>query len=300
MPTLDTIWAGIDWSADLRDEVIDHRRIRYVERGAGPPLVLLHGLAGCWQTWLRNLPVLAMHHRVIAVDLPGFGESEPLAPPAEMSEHAHVVGVLLDRLGVSDATVVGHSMGGLVAFQLLAARPDLVHALVLANGGGIPLSPRRLALVVGGFKVFHRLFVRPSVMRAAARRPRLRRALFAGFTGGDEVISAAFAAMIVPAIDAPGFLDAVISAGQIAGGVRPESITVPVGLLWGERDPILPLDEARRLGAALPDATFVPIPGAGHCPMFERPQPFNEALLAFTSRLGPRRSLGVASGAQGT
>lgn len=286
-PAPPTAWLDVDWSPFTHDADVDGRRLRYCDYGEGPPIVCVHGLGGNWQTWLNNITALGAHHRVIAVDLPGFGHSEPLPPPAAMTTQAASVAELLDQLGVTGATLVGHSMGGIVIRALRRARPDLVARVVMANAGGIPLTPARLALIVNGFKVFYFLFARDAVMRAVTRRPRLRRAAFAGFMGNHDELRGPFAREVVPVMFAPGFLGAVVAAGQVAGEpMQPGEMDCPVLLVWGAEDRILPLAEARTLAASLPDARLVVLDGVGHCPMFEAPKAFNDAVLAFTTSEG--------------
>lgn len=210
-------WLEVDWSQHVHDVTLDGRRVRYADHGEGPAIVLLHGLGGSWQTWLKNIPALACEHRVIAVDLPGFGASQMLPAPADMATHAQVVAALLDELGIASATLVGHSMGGLVALQLVEARPDLVERLVMANAGGIPLGALRLQLIVGGFRLFHLLFARTGVLQAVAGRARLRRILFSGFMGNPAQMSGPFALEVVPVIFAEGFIGAVVAASGWPG-----------------------------------------------------------------------------------
>lgn len=283
VPAGSRTWLELDWSAHAHDADVEGRRVRYADYGEGPAIVLVHGLGGSWQTWLKNIPVLARQRRVIAVDLPGFGASEPLPPPAEMATHARVLATLLDDLGVRSATFAGHSMGGLVLLQLVDARPDLVDRLVLANAGGIALGPVRLALIVNGFRLFHLAFARTGVLRAVASRARLRRLLFGGFMGNHHEMSGPFALEVIPVIFAEGFVGAVVAAAKVAGlPVKTDEITCPVLLVWGAKDRILPLTEARVLAAALLDGRLVVLEDVGHCPMFEAPDAFNEAVLAFT------------------
>ena len=75
-----TAWTEVDWPEHVHDVSVLGSTTRYVDYGEGPPLLLIHGMAGSWQSWLANIPALGRHHRVITVDLPGFGGSEPLAP----------------------------------------------------------------------------------------------------------------------------------------------------------------------------------------------------------------------------
>src|SRR6202012_5254443 len=128
-------WTDIDWGPSIANRVINGRRLQYLDYGTGPALVLLHGMASSWQWWLENIPALAQQHRVIAVDLPGFGESEPLPAPAEMATHARTVLDLLTQLGIESATFAGHSMGGLVAIETFKAEPGRVRNLILVDSG---------------------------------------------------------------------------------------------------------------------------------------------------------------------
>lgn len=285
-------WTTIDWERHVRDAVIDGLRVRYVDYGEGSPIVLVHGLGGSWQTWLENLPALGRRHRVIAVDLGGFGLSDVLPAPATMATQSERIVTLLRQLDVGPATVVGHSMGGIVALGIVAAAPEAVSRLVLANAGGIPLSPARVAIVVTGFKLFDAVFGRPAVMRAVARRSRLRNMLFAGFIGDPRTMTAALAAHVVPAIAAPGFVAAVIAASQVVRTLNAEEVECPILLIWGAADRILPLAGAELLVTQLRDGELVVLDGVGHCPMFEAPERFNAALLAFTAPTGPNGDQG--------
>ncbi len=278
-------WAAIDFRREVRDAVVAGRRVRYLDHGDGPPLVLLHGMACCWEWWLEVVPELGRHHRVLAVDLPGFGRSDALPPPAEMAEHATVVLGLLQQLGVAPAVVAGHSMGGLVALAMAAAAPERVAALVLVNAGGVPLSERQLARVMTVVRHAHRVLSRPAVLRAIARRPRVRRVLLRGALRDPGAMRTDLAQIVVPLMAAPGFLDGVAAAGRAVQQARPEELGCPIHLIWGARDPLLPLRAARELQERMPGAGLDVLPDAGHSPMVEAPAAFTRALLRFTAEL---------------
>ena len=92
--------------------------------GSGPPLVFIHGLAGCWQNWLENIPHFARRHRVIAVDLPGFGESELPHEDISIPGYGRFVDAFLGEIGVERAALVGNSMGGFIAAETAISHPE--------------------------------------------------------------------------------------------------------------------------------------------------------------------------------
>lgn len=109
---------------------IDGRNVHYVEGGEGPAVLLLHGWPETWYSWRRAMPELARHHRVIAIDLPGFGGSAA-APLADKQSIAAIVERFARKVGLGPAVVVGHDMGGTVAYALAAIHPQSVRKLVL-------------------------------------------------------------------------------------------------------------------------------------------------------------------------
>ncbi len=139
----DPAWLGIDWSEHRHEIDVVGARANYVEMGEGPPIVFVHGLSGAWQNWLEQIPHFARSHRVIAVDLPGFGAS-PM-PPWEISVPAY--GTFLrdfcERLGVERCAIVGNSMGGFIATEVAIAEPERVSHLVLVSAAGITWARAR-------------------------------------------------------------------------------------------------------------------------------------------------------------
>jgi pimeloyl-ACP methyl ester carboxylesterase len=279
-------WTEIDWTPHVRKTLIGGRRFQYLDYGEGPVLLLVHGLGGAWQNWLENLPALGREFRVIAVDLPGFGGSDPLPPPAAMETHAEVLAVLLDRLGIDRVIIVGHSMGGLVTVLFAKAHAERCHGMVMVCAGGIELGWWRLQAIVQGFTLFNAVMSRPGVVRALALRPRLRNLLMSGALGDPSAVSPALASQVLPPMAAaPGFLGALSAGSKAVAQARAEDIGLPTLMIWGEQDPILPVKRAQELAEAMPNASFVAFPGVGHCPMMEVPRAFDEALLTFARRV---------------
>jgi pimeloyl-ACP methyl ester carboxylesterase len=287
-------WTEIDWGPSIANRLVSDRRVRYLDYGSGPALVLLHGMAASWHWWLENIPALAQHHRVIAVDLPGFGQSEPLPAPAEMATHAQAVLGLLTELNIESATVSGHSMGGLVALEMSIADPRRVRGLILVDAGGVPMSERRLAIILVMLRICTAVLRRRIIRHALATRPWVRRLALRAAFRDPRAMSPELAMQTMPLFGGPGSVEAVAAAGRAVHTTAPEAITCPVLLVWGQRDLIAPPSCARQMHSRLPDSELVVIPGAGHSPMLEFPDQFNDLALRFiAARSGDGRS-GVA------
>jgi pimeloyl-ACP methyl ester carboxylesterase len=284
-PAPSPAWIAVDWGPYVHDAQIRGRRLRYLDYGSGPALVFVHGTGGSWQSWLENIPELGRESRVIALDLPGFGGSDPPPAGSEVIEYSETVVALLDHLGVEAAVVAGHSLGGLISTDLALRHPARVRGLILVNGTGVAIGRTRLAVIVRSFLVFGALFRRPGVMRAVARRPRLRRSFLYGFVRDPAGMGAELASETIPLMVAPGLETAVRAGAHASGHLSSDQIEVPTLLLWGRHDRILRLELAEELAATIPDARLHVIDEAGHAPMFERPDEFNEAVEAFLREL---------------
>src|SRR5918999_3042335 len=126
-------WRDVVWHEHLLHIEIAGRRVNYLEYGGGdgPPVLLIHGLAGNWQNWLENIPRIGAERRVLALDLPGFGESEMPAEDISITGYARCVHEFCERLELPPAVVVGNSMGGFVAAEVCIRFPELCDRLVL-------------------------------------------------------------------------------------------------------------------------------------------------------------------------
>jgi pimeloyl-ACP methyl ester carboxylesterase len=152
------------------------------------------------------------------------------------------------------------------------------------------LSPRRLAIFVKAFTAMNACLSRPGVARAFALRPRLRHALFRAGMDDPSVLDARLAAELVPRLAAPGFVDALLAAAGLAGTIDGGAIATPALLIWGSRDPILPVAAARDLAQRMPNATLEVL-DVGHSPMIESVDTFNRLVGEFVASR-------AASGAQ--
>jgi pimeloyl-ACP methyl ester carboxylesterase len=220
--------------------------------GAGPPLVLIHGLAGSGEWWRRNLPALSAAFRVTAIDLPGFGGTHRDARLVLDAAPAQVA-TLLDELGIERAHVMGHSMGGLVAGGLAAEFPARVDRLVLVDAGFVSLDPHRRHRITGPLKTlpWTSPSLLPVILRDVVRSGPVRMALATAETLRQD------------------------------WGHKLPAIAAPTLVVWGERDRICNPRIGEQLAAIIPDARLVMIRGAGHNPMWEKQPEFDQAVLAF-------------------
>lgn len=253
--------------------------LRYLVGGAGTPLLLLHGLAGSTGNWVELLPELLDRHRVIAVELPGHAGSSRLPRGASTVDFAAAIGTVLEAEAAEAALVAGHSFGGLVALRLARSRPELVRGLLLISPAGIATAtPQARKVVAAATTVRPGRWVAP-LRHRFAERAWYRRALFEPFFVSD-------AAVLSPRA-VHGLLGAqrehtdTRTAGRAMVGDDPRSeldgITCPVVVLWGARDPQLPVEDAfdyaRRLGAKLRL-----VGDCGHLVIVERPAAVLDAL----------------------
>ena len=261
-------------SAEVRTSDVFGERIAYVDVGTGPPVVLVHGLADDLGVWHDTIVALAPHHRVIALDLLGFGKSaKPLVEYGAATE-ADVVDGLLARLHVTHATVVGNSLGGWVATLLTVRRPERVARLVLVDAAGLRglatrLGPRTMA----DLRLANRdAFVRLCPLTFYAARfcrddPDGSGALAARLTAGDGYAVGRIVDAIARGDDA---VDPVLSA-----------VRVPTLIIWGRGDRLIPLTDGERFRTAIHGARLVVLNRCGHAPQVECAARFDEALIAF-------------------
>jgi pimeloyl-ACP methyl ester carboxylesterase len=254
-----------------------HAGIRYVRRGSGEPLVLIHGLGGSSRIWRPVLDRLSSARDVIAVDLPGFGGSPPLhADRATPDALARSIRGLCDKLGIERPHVAGNSLGGWVALEL--GRNDAASVAAISPAGlwRQPLGPVRFDTRRVG------RLVRP-LIRGLLRTRRGHDILLRSTAAHPERIPMADArGLVLDWLGAPGY-EAPNREMRAAVLRRPEEISVPVTILWGNRDHIVAPPRPERTP---PNAVFVVLEDCGHTPTWDEPELVADMLLEASSGAG--------------
>ncbi len=133
----DPDWLKIDWRPHVQRLELPGATVNYAEIGEGEPVVFVHGLTSSWQAWLENMPHFGRSHRAIALDLPGFGASPMPSWTIDMHAYGRLLRDFCEKLEIGrDATLVGNSMGGLVAAEAVLAEPGRFNRLVLVSAAG--------------------------------------------------------------------------------------------------------------------------------------------------------------------
>jgi pimeloyl-ACP methyl ester carboxylesterase/putative sterol carrier protein len=263
----------------------------YLDAGAGPPVVLLHGLGATNASMLPTLAELSHDHRVLAPDLPGFGDSGKPVQSYDPAYYARWLAAFLDAVGVRRATLIGNSMGGRIAIEMGLAAPERVDRLILfapslafkrfregttlvrlvaAELAAVPMvAPRPLVMAT-----LRAMFSRPERLADpwydAAADEFIR--VFASARGRMAFFSAMRQIYLEEAHGEHGFWD------------RLPALRAPSLFLWGERDQLVPAGFAPHVERTLPAAQSVVLRDCGHVPQFEHPATTHRLVREFLGR----------------
>lgn len=230
-------------------------RVRYIDQGArhgGVPLLVVHGYNGSADYFYpHTIPGLAAERRVVALDLPGCGFSGNL-PRHTLEAYVEFVIAFLDALGIEQADMLGHSMGGQLAIAIAASHPSRFRKLVLVSSSGLPELVKRLWLVPAKMLTdacMRHVRLYPTFIRTGLRG----RVPFQGLH--------------------------ILMYSGIAGLL--ESLAVPTLIVWGSSDRIVPPEHGRWMAEHIPGARLSVLRGAGHMPFYQQPEKFNRLVLSF-------------------
>jgi pimeloyl-ACP methyl ester carboxylesterase len=253
-------------------------RVHYVDEGEGSPVVLVHGFASSLETWSTVMPeLLRRGHRVIALDLRGFGWTD--RPPGDYSseEQARLVFALMDRLGVRRAALVGHSYGAGVTLRMALMAPDRVERIALYDAWAYSEQLPAFFHVARADGIGEAMFATWYGERA---EDRIALAFYDQRYVTMELVDAVEAALRKPGTYAAS-LAAIRAMHYEAVEGRYRTITQPVLLLWGREDRVTPLAIGERMSRELPGARLVVYPGCGHFPMIEHARQSTAELARF-------------------
>ncbi len=262
---------------------VDGAHVRYLDKGQGPPVVLLHGFASSLETWDLVVPELARTHRVIAVDLKGFGWSDRPEGDYSPAAEARLVIKLLDQLGVKRAAFVGHSWGSSVTLALALAAPERVSRIALYDAWVYEAQLPTTFLMARADGLGELLF---SLFYDQRSDERIALAFY-----NKELVTEPLVEAVELSQGRPGTTAAALAAvrGQrfTEQEARYRTIDKPVLLLWGREDVVTTLKFGERLARDLPHARLVVYPQCGHFPMLEAKGQSNADLLKFLAEEDP-------------
>src|SRR3954468_13659112 len=296
-------WLDVDWQAAQHRLEIDGREVNCCELGEGPAILFIHGLGASWQSWLEQMPEFAEDHRVVAMDLPGFGYSEMPAQDISIEYYARWTAKLMDALGIESAAVVGNSMGGFVSADLAIKSPARVQRLVFVSAAIFWQERRRAQPLVQLARLSDAVVAR-SLVRATdhiATRRRLRNAALAsaGFRYPHLISRELAHEMVRSARRTDGFLPALEALADYPVEEELPKIGCPALIVWGAHDTLVPVKDAKRMEDLIPDSRRVVFERTGHVAMLERPERFNKLLREFLDEQPEQRDGAATERAEG-
>lgn len=265
-------------------------RIRYRAEGSGPPVVLIHGIGASLEIWDWTFPALRERFTPVVFDYPGFGASDPLPWAFSPEGAAATVTAFLDAMGIRAAFLIGSSLGGAIATMTAGLAPERVEGLMLVAPGGFGR----------GLNLLMRLQTSPwlgdGLVALAGRFPRLAlREVFADRRRiPDELVEVTRRNARRPVAN-QNYLKALRRAATLLG-IRPEMVAAvrsaarriiaPTLIVWGDRDRIIPPDQATVAAYSIRGSRLHMMTGLGHIPFVEAPEVFNTAATAFLIEVG--------------
>jgi pimeloyl-ACP methyl ester carboxylesterase len=287
--------ATVPAQLELRETTLHGQKVCYRMDGEGPVIVLIHGITSSSAVWVDLMgDLVEAGYQVVAPDL--FGHGASAKPKGDYSLGAHASGIrdLLGLLGVESATVVGHSLGGGIALQAAYQYPEYTERLVLISSGGLgrEVSPLLRAATLPGAELVMPLLITDVAIRSGAAvsgfferfglraGPHLQE-MARGFVSlRDQDAQAAFVNTLRAVIDAGGQKVSALDRLYLAE-------RMPILIIWGDRDSIIPVEHGRRAHEEVPHSRLVEIPGARHWPQLDQPGMVCEELVEFISTTEP-------------
>jgi len=254
---------------ELRTASFFGRSLRYYDTGSGPPLVLIHGIGGDADEWAFCFDALGAQHRVIALDLLGFGRSDKPAIEYSIAVFVEVLDHFLRGLDIARASLVGNSLGGWTAAAFALRFPQRVDKVVLVDTAGVWSGPADLPFDLHVSTLAHMRYVMEHVFydKSLATDELVDLAYRQHLERGD---GSTIDRLLQNLRDGRERLDDTI--GQLS---------MPVLVIWGEQDELIPVENGRRIQELVRGSRLEVIPQCGHLPALEKPAEFVQAVLDF-------------------
>jgi pimeloyl-ACP methyl ester carboxylesterase len=266
---------------------VDGTRVNYVEmapkRSKRPPVLFVHGLSGCWQNWLENIPHFAREHRVVALDLPGFGASPMPSWEISIQSYGRFLDAFCAQLDLEPAILVGNSLGGFVSAEHAIHYPDRVTKLVLVSAAGISQREvRRGPLLAFSRVTTAALAAGIGDPSRSVSRPGFRQLSYGMvFRYPNKLSRELLYEQHVNGVNRPAFVPALASTLEYDFRDRLPEIRKPTLIVWGDNDLIVRPEDADEFERLIPDSRKAIFEKTGHCPQMERPARFNRLVEAF-------------------
>jgi pimeloyl-ACP methyl ester carboxylesterase len=279
---------------ELREMILHGHPIAYLQAGSGPVVVLIHGITSDSSTWRRVMPYLAARFTVIAPDLLGHGASAKPKGDYSLGAHASAVRDLLVALGHDRATFVGHSLGGGIAMQLSYQFPERCERLVLVDSGGLgrDVSVLLRAATLPGSELVLPLLAATRLLDAGRLTGSALRRL--GLRVGTDIEEIARGHATLSSGESRHAFVQTLRAVVDPGGQRVNASNrlylarhLPLLLIWGEHDSLIPASHGAETQALLPDSRLELFSDSGHFPQLDEPERFLHVLQDFIDSTAP-------------
>lgn len=252
--------------------------ISYISEGSGKPILFIHGLSGYKENWEFSIPFFSKNYNAIAIDLPGFGNSDKPVTDYTIDFYSEVIKDFLEELRIEKTVLVGNSMGGQISLLFALKYPQKLEKLVLADAAGInpegaqnplPLDPKAMSQPKG---------LSPAIVKMI-----MRMLFYKQSEVSEKLVERAILDM--KREDYPASFNALLSsASNIFETDLTESIKdiiIPTLIVWGEKDRLLSQKYAQIFNEKIKKSKLALIGECGHVPMLEKPDEFNKAVDNF-------------------
>jgi pimeloyl-ACP methyl ester carboxylesterase len=273
---------------EFRTLALHGQRVAYLQAGSGPVVLLIHGITSNSSNWRRVIPALARRFTVIAPDLIGHGRSDKPMGDYSLGSHAACLRDLLVALGHKRATIVGHSLGGGIAMQLFYQHPERCERLVLVDSGGLGREVSMLlrAATLPGAEVVLPVLAASRVLAAARRAGGVLGGL--GMRAPTDIEEMAHGHATLSDGQTRSAFVHTLRAVVEPGGQRVDATNrlylvknVPLLLIWGEHDSLIPVSHGHRTHERVPGSRLEIFAQSGHFPQLDEPQKLVSVLTDF-------------------